>query len=62
MLTFKINLFLTRFFGIQIHKTRGHFNDARMHVIKSGAVAVVLDGGLMKANGQRGLWRKVTLD
>jgi len=53
MLTFKINLFLTRFFGIQIHKTRGHFNDARMHVIKSGAVEVVLDGG-----ANEGQWAK----
>ncbi len=43
--TSSLNRFLRRTLGIEIHKTRASFNEARLHVINSKKVTLLLDGG-----------------
>ena len=44
-LTSRINWLLRRVIGIEIHKTRAGFDEARMNVIKTLGIDCVLDGG-----------------
>lgn len=50
--TSSLNRILRRTLGIEIHKTRASFDDARLHVIDSKRVTLLLDGGPTKDNGQ----------
>ena len=43
--TSSLNRFLRRTLGIELHKTKASFNEARLHVINSKQVTLLLDGG-----------------
>jgi FkbM family methyltransferase len=44
-LTSELNRFLRRSVGLEIHKTRSSFDEARMHVIDGEKITLLLDGG-----------------
>jgi|688.fasta_scaffold70354_3 FkbM family methyltransferase len=43
--TSELNRFLRRSIGLEIHKTHSSFDEARMHVINSEKIALLIDGG-----------------
>jgi hypothetical protein len=42
---FRIKSVLRRSIGLEIHETHSIFDEARMHVINSEKIALLLDGG-----------------
>jgi FkbM family methyltransferase len=43
--TSNLNRIFRRFFGIEIHKTRASYDEARLYVLNSHQISLVIDGG-----------------
>lgn len=43
--TSSLNRFIRRVIGIEIHKTKSCFDDARIYVIDTEQVTLIVDGG-----------------